>query len=439
VSKFDNSSKKPAKSKTSSANQSHKSLLSRLFSNNKFLILLSFIIAFSSWMVVSINSDEEVSLNITGVPVTVNLSDVATAEGLKVFSGADTTVTVVVQGNSLTVRNLQSSDFQVVAQNTSDIITPGTYPVDLVAKKSGFKTDYSIVSVLPATVNLFVDRPTSKDFDIVNNLSYEVTPNYYSSANFNPLISISGPESLVKKVDRVEINGEIKGVLQQTTDIEQPIILYDVNNNVIDEPLLSYIQQIPVKIAVMPQKKVPLTVSFANTPAGLSGKIKYSITPNTIQIAAEQSALDAIKDVTLDPIDFRQLAAGQQKIVKTITLPADCKNINNTTEAEVVVDFSGYATHELSATTFKSENIPSGFNIMVITQNITVQVVGPKDEVAKLTAADITGVLDFSQKQDNSFADGASMEMPVVFEVNTKYKNCWVKGEYTANVEVSAD
>ena len=142
-----------------------------LFNNDRFLLILSFIMAFFIWLAVSVNSGEIANYSIPNIPVTMELSEDAGNDGLSVVSinGVsvdDFTTTVKVKGNSVTVGSLKSSDIQVYGTNLGTIATSGTYNVTLMAKQLGIKNNYDIISIDPSEVTVVVDRNITKEFVI---------------------------------------------------------------------------------------------------------------------------------------------------------------------------------------------------------------------------------------------------------------------------------
>ena len=60
--------------------------LNVLFNNDRFLLILSFVVSFFIWTAVSAGSGETVNYPVTNVPVTMELSEDAENDGLSVVS-----------------------------------------------------------------------------------------------------------------------------------------------------------------------------------------------------------------------------------------------------------------------------------------------------------------------------------------------------------------
>ena len=70
--------------------------LSRLFKNNKFLIIISLVISISVWVAMSFSDSNETTATISNIPIQITLSDDAVDHGLQIFTGHDQTASVTV-------------------------------------------------------------------------------------------------------------------------------------------------------------------------------------------------------------------------------------------------------------------------------------------------------------------------------------------------------
>ena len=78
------------------------------------------------------------------------------------------------------------------------------------------------------------------------------------------------------------------------------------------------------------------------------------------------------------------------------------------------------------------EGLPEDYTYEVTSKSINVTVIGPKEDINKLTQKNITAVIDTS----NSSGKTGSVEMPVTFRFSG-VKTCWAYGTYHANVTIS--
>ena len=417
----------------------NKGFISRLLSHNFVLLILSFIIAFGAWFIINMNSETETNVTISDIPITIELTQEALDDGLQIFSGNDVTASVEVSGNRVTVGSLSPSDIQVTANQASSIISPGTYTLSLSAKKTGAKTNYNIESsVTPANITVFVDRLKEAEFDIENQLVYEVSDGYYASATFSESkVSVSGPETEVSQIDSVAVMGTIEGELSDTVTIEKSIIYLDKDGNELELPLTTAdIDTVEVALTVYPVMDVTLQVDVANAPSSYP---RISISPSTIKIAGPQDSLDEIEDnaISIGTIDFTKLS--NEKITNSydISLPSNCKNLSGEAVASVSIDLSSNVQKTVSckiAGSLDSDTYKTDFS----SNNIDITVIGPKDVVEEITASNISVIADFTDKLSGvTSSNTVSVEVPLTVTLSSDFDECWIYGSYTANVNIS--
>lgn len=411
------------------------SFIARLFRNNKFLLLISLLISFIVWISMGVDTAEEITKMITGIPISINLSDEAIDDGLRIFSGEDTTASISVTGNRVTLGTMTNADVQIVAQQASTILAPGTYTLELSAKKAGVKTNYEFASgVTPSVVTVYVDRLKEITLDVEDQLEYKVEDNYYAATVFsNPQITISGPESEVSKIDKAVVSGNVSGTLTDVKNFEADIVLLDENGKEVQGSLLNLsASTTSVTINVLPTATIPLTVEPVNT-TGTAGK--YTIEPSEITVAAPLETLEALEEtgISVGTLDYSEISNSEKQFSYKIELPSDCKNLSNTTNATVKVNYTSYTTKKVTVTNFEYINLSDDLNASIITTELSVSLIGPESELSSITADKITAVVDLSKN-----TTATKTENDVTFKFDSSIKNSWIYGKYKANVDITA-
>lgn len=114
------------------------------------------------------------------------------------------------------------------------------------------------------------------------------------------LVSLSGPESLVSRVDRAEVSVDVAG-LSQDVRTDASIRLYDADNNLVeDKNLKKSLDQVKVNIEILQTKRVPLAFTSMGTPAdgyAVTGEIESS--PSTVLIAGKGNAIKNISQIDI--------------------------------------------------------------------------------------------------------------------------------------------
>lgn len=419
-----------------------------LLRNSNFLLFISFLLSCVFWVAFASTSDEESFTIVSDVPVTIELSEQAQKEGLKVYRGGDTRVTVQVKGNRLTVGSIASGDIQVLAQNTSSITVANTYALSLSAKKAGVKTDYEIVSVTPSVINVTVDKERKQEFPISKNINTsEVTlptnktseiSGYYIS---QPVLAqdkviVTGPEQEVKKISKVQVSDNITGEQRENIIKRLPVQLLDSDGDKIESELLTVTpSEVDVTIQILQEKEIPVVPSFSNVPAGIDIDEIVSVTPSTITIASTEYVLEDFTRITLDPIDFNSLDPTTTQVTRNITLPNGCINLSDEQQAKVIFNLEDYTSTVATLSNIQLKNVPRGYSAQVSTKSISVSIAGPKEIISEISKEDISATVDLSV-----LAEGfeGSQELPVIIGMSNQLaKKCWCfNSENTVNVSV---
>lgn len=412
----------------------------KLFTNSKFLLLLSFVLACIFWVAFASTSDEESITVVSDVPVTIELPEQAKNDGLRVYRGGDTKVTVQIKGNRITVGSISSGDIQVLAQNTNSINVANTYALALSAKKVGVKTDYEIVSVTPSVINVTVDKERQQEFSISKNIDTSAvtlpSTGYYIS---QPVISqdkviVTGPEQEVKKINKVQVYDKITGEQKENIVKKLPVQLLDSAGEQIESDLLSITPtMIDTTIQILPKKEIPVVPSFVNVPNGVDVEKIAKVSPSTVTVASTEGVLEGLTEIRLDPVDFNKLSPTTTQLTRNITLPTGCVNLSDEQQAKISFNLSGYTSTVVTVSDIKLKNVPKGYSAQVSTKSIDISMAGPTDIISEFTTENISATVDLS-----TLAEGfeGSQELPVIIGMSQLNK-CWCfNSETTVNISV---
>ena len=422
-------------------NIKHNTILSRFFSHNITLLVLSFILAFVIWFIISAQTDS--SVTISGIPITVELSDTAKAEGLEPFIDSNITASVEVSGNRISVGSLSSEDIMVYPDDIGSIVTPGKYTLLLRAKKASDKTNYQIESVgSPSYVTLRVDRRQELTLTIENRISVELMDSkHYASKTLTPgTIHVSGPEVEISKIAAAAVFDSIEVGSAETTTVSEKVRFYDSDG---DELELTYsttdVDEVEVTIIVMPVKEVELTVDTEGAPENCP---EIKIDPETVKIAGSQTALNAVKDkLSIETLSFAALKNEKYSETLTISAPEGCRIISgeNNMKATYTIDLSSYETASFTCSITTPKDIENAYDIdYIYGSTVTVEVCGPESVLSSLTQAKITAEADFTNYL-SGVKDSATTNISVPIKITLTGNNttCWVYGTYTAEVNIS--
>ena len=412
------------------------SFLSRLLSNGYVLFGFALIISLVAWFYMSFTSSAtDTTYVINDVPIQTDLSDEAKNLKLQMFISDENKASVTVSGNRTAIGLVHKNDVNVTAA-TGSINSPGNYTLAVTANKRSNISNFEIKSVTPSSIPVMVDYYKESDFQIQDGIVYKAADDYYSAVSFEKdTIKISGPQSEVLKIKKVTAKAELSGTVKSTNEIDAEIVLLDEKDNEISSKYITLSDtSVKATITVLPQKTVPVKPVFTGKPEGLTlSNSILTVQPKEIVLAGPEESLKSVESVMLEPIDFSNVE-NKKNVFENLgfTVPEQCKVINNETTAKITLDLSSMASKKLTVSQFTTEGLSSDYTSEITSKSISVTVIGSKSDIEKLTASNVTAVLDTS---DFSGKTG-SVEMPVTIRfsgVNT----CWALGSYQANVTIT--
>lgn len=421
--------------------KSKKINLNRLFYSNKFILVFSLILAFFAWIAISISSNgPETTSNITNIPLKIELSQAAKDEGLEVYyPNGEKTASVNIKGNSLALSKIKSNDITITAPQADTIVESGTYDLALVAKGTSNTTGYTIDqdSLSIKSVRVLVDVKTSANFEVKSNINYSVDPEYFASgATFNPgNISINGPENIVSKIANLQVDYNISKPLVASKSFFAPISIYDTNGNAITdaEKSLLNISNTDTKVDMQVLKKatLPIKATFLNQPGNFDYNSMVSLEDNNIDIACDEAGLKDMQFISLDPIDFSDVNENNLEFNQKVNLPENCKNLSNQYNIKVTLNLNNIASKVINITDFNIKNVPENTAANVVTKDLNVTIVGPKDKIDQINAQDISAQVDLASNSDFR----GNLETPIDLKINN-FDDFWINGSYKVNISV---
>lgn len=412
-------------------------MIKKKLTNNLLLKILSLAIALAIWLLVA-NINDPVVVTSYDVPVTIQNSAYLESGG-KTYQVLEQQqmVTVILRGNSSVVEN-RTGDIQAVADLTQ-IVDMDTTPVMVPVTATCDRVAAEDISVVPAAIGIEIEDMVSKDFtitvtagDTTPSADYEV-----GTMEANPeKVTITGPESLIDKIDRVmaEVNTT---PMNEDTTITSRLIIYDKNQDTLDETEMNYLKfdigQPVVDIHVdlwRVRGDIQLAVNYSGSPAPGYQVGDVTITPSTISVAGTDEALAqlAVEGNTIEiPADAVVLDGQDSDVETRLTLseymPDDLVVANNVETAIVNVSIIPEGSQEFRVATrdITIENLDDKLRLVFDTDSVTVRVRETGGQINDLTADEISlsadmkdrGAGDYEIQLEADLPDGYELLVPV--------------------------
>lgn len=385
--------------------------LSRRF----WLKLLSLLLAILLWnYVVSANTSITRSKLISGVSGYVTGQSTLTTYGLALL----TDPTEQLSNLSVEVQVAQSMYSQVSVENVqvtadmSSVRTAGTQEVPLKATTSYGR----VVSILPDSVTLTFETLDSRLIPVNVEISGEKSDSlWYNVSRTNPTaITVSGAASVVRSIAQARVYTDVSGADDSYVRAEPYVLLDGEGNEISQTSLTRSASSITVSADVYHTKELPVSNDIEDV---VTGRVadgytisEITIQPESITVAAEESLLDGISELMLEPVNVDGLSQSFSARAKVSRL-SDFKNMSN---EEVYVNItiteetvSEWIDNTVLTFVGKAENL----NLEWQPGSVQVYVTGPRSVVEALKETGIPVTVNLTDMQAGSYS--CTLNFPV--------------------------
>lgn len=294
--------------------------LRQLFSNTKFLVVFSIVVAFIFWVVVALEYAPVVENEIKDIPVKIDMNNsVPDKLGLQIFGQSDYTINVTVRGNRYIVGGdlLTADDFEATAQ-TAYVDSAGKHSLVVKVTAKDANADYEIVSKSADYIEVFFDKYAEKEVEVTPRIiseldDYTADDYMFDKADIfydTKTVKVSGAQTEVNSITAAYADIPIEKKLTQSETIDASVVLS--NGSDLDSKYVKINGEsnlkIPVTLPVYKMQTSAVSVSFKNTPSDyINSPLVYSISPSRVRVAVLQNGSDTTNSLEIGSIDFTQI------------------------------------------------------------------------------------------------------------------------------------
>ncbi len=417
--------------------------LRQLFSNTKFLVIFSIVVAFIFWIVVALEYAPVIENEIKDIPVKIDMNNsVPDKLGLQIFGQSDYTINVTVRGNRYIVGGdlLTADDFEATAQ-TAYVDSAGKHSLVVKVTAKDANADYEIVSKSTDYIEVFFDKYAEKEVEvtprIISDLDDYTADDYMFDKDDiiydTKTVKVSGAQTEVNSITAAYADIPIEKKLTQSETIDASVVLSDGSD--LDSKYVKINGEssltVPVTLPVYKMQTSAVSVSFKNTPSDyINSPLVYSISPSRVRVAVLQNGSDTTNSLEIGSIDFSQITPSNGSFTFLASNVKTAKFLDGTTSFSVEVNTDGLSTKTLEP----------GINSIMITGgsgvsagNVDLDSIGQITVVGTQTALNSVnaGMLEISINLTNTKLEEGENTVPITVTLKNS-KNCWVSGSYTA-------
>lgn len=363
--------------------------------NNLGLKILAFLAAVTLWFLV-VNIDNPVTdRTFTDIPVTVVNDDIVTASNrtYQILDGTQQ-VNVTVTATRQELSRITADDIHAVA-DMRELTLSTQVPIQVTIEGHSYEEAYST----PRNLQVKIEEEARNNFPITPTTIGTVREGYViGNLRADPEgVTIRGPKSVLNSINRVCAEVDVSG-LSENAELEANLILYDVNNNVIDQTLLVNNlgdEGVSVEVELYQTKNVPIDIDTS----GISAAEGYSIgeiscEPQEVLLSGDEDTMKELDEIQI-PESELELAGLTERTERTVDiteyLPDGVTLVDpnaNNVVVTIPVNQPGAQVFEVSTNSIVVSNLASNLEVSYgTTVDLELQIRGPEETLQSLTLA----------------------------------------------------
>lgn len=362
-------------------------------SNNTKLKLISLLSAIVLWMYVMAVVDPEETKLFEDIPVSItNLNDLSDKD-LVIYPDTEVTTSVYVTGKLSTIQKMSKEDISVYGQINNPIegkneIYLKVTPAQRVTYE--FKNSIAIVNL-----EKIITENKKIEVEVTGDIKQDIDT--LELENNNEEVEVSGPRSLVEKVEKIEA---ILNSNKQTDDFDISLDLkpVDKKGNVVSGVELKT-SSLNAKVTLLKEKTVPIKVNIEG-----ENTENYKLSQDTVYIKGKRELVDKIEYISTQPINLSSIPKNTTMDISLIIPNGITSNIKS---VSATLNISNSLTSEFI---YNSNEVKIKNNVNNIdTSNIkipdTITVNIEYDDTEKIDKQDITLYIDLSKENSSGKYD----------------------------------
>ena len=366
----------------------------RRLTANLGLKVLAFFSAVFMWLVV-VNIDDPVTeKTYTGILVSVINEEVVTTTN-RTYQIVDNTqeVMVTVSANRSVLNKIRSEDIIAVA-DMKELSLGTQIPIEVSIPRYKYEKVYTS----PVNLQVKIEDEAKNNFPITPSTIGTVREGYVlGDLKPNPeKVTLRGPKSVIDSISRVVAEANVSG-LSENADIEGRLILYDVNNNVIDQTLLANNlgkDGVSVRVTLHQIRSVPVKPDSSMITAATGCKVSnVMVEPKEVRVTGEEEDLDKLDEIEIPAEDLAisDLTERTERMVDISSyLPEGVTLVDENAGSVVVtilIEQPGVKNYEVSTSSITVNNLAEDLELSYGSVDLEIQIRGPEEILKVFTVA----------------------------------------------------
>lgn len=382
------------------------------------MIILSLLLAILIWLVVAMTLYPSIPKTIENIPLSVDIAGSPAADsGLSVISCDVDTVDVQLVGSRTQIGNLNAENLTAYV-DYENVTSTGKKTLSIKVK-SDSGINYEVKSITPSTAVVELDKYDTLPFEVkpkIPNVKYAegktIDPDEFTCEP--DIINITGPSAQLAKISSVYAVSNRNLTLDSSYTLNSDEVqLFSEDGTRIDaSSLLFDTSTFTINIPVLTQKTVKPVVQILNAPTDFDQScLDFKMSADSLTIASNNSFSEIPDTLDIGKIPLSDLDIGYSNTfdISSVLETSGMINKSGIDSITVTLNDEGLAKKEivLDGSSIRLSNTPNdNYDYDILTQKLTISVIGPEGVISELTASDFTADVnllnaDTSQDQFN--------------------------------------
>ena len=382
------------------------------------MIILSLLLAILIWLVVAMTLYPSIPKTIENIPLSVDIAGSPAADsGLSVISCDVDTVDVQLVGSPTQMGNLNAENLTAYV-DYENVTSTGKKTLSIKVK-SDSGINYEVKSITPSTAVVELDKYDTLPFEVkpkIPNVKYAegktIDPDEFTCEP--DIINITGPSAQLAKISSVYAVSDRNLTLDSSYTLNSDEVqLFSEDGTRIDaSSLLFDTSTFTINIPVLTQKTVKPVVQILNAPTDFDQScLDFKMSADSLTIASNNSFSEIPDTLDIGKIPLSDLDIGYSNTfdISSVLETSGMINKSGIDSITVTLNDEGLAKKEivLDGSSIRLSNTPNdNYDYDILTQKLTISVIGSEGVISELTASDFTADVnllnaDTSQDQFN--------------------------------------
>lgn len=419
------------------------SLFQRFYASRPAMMIASVVIAIVLWFVISIAIYPTTPRTIHHVPLRVEVAGTPVEEsGLSVIDFDVEEVTVQIEGNRSRIGNLDAENLYAVA-NVDNVTSAGAKNLSIEVKSSD-NVQFTVKSISPSRVNVTFDnivtvpiavRPSAPNITFAEGCVLD-EENYFATPSE---IDVTGPQRQLEQVAYAMAETTQKEQLSASKILtSENLMFYNEKGVQVDDTDFSYdVAAFSIAVPVLYQKTMDITYQITNAPSNFDlDSLDLNLSEQKITLAAPNASMDEMTEFNIGSISLSDIDLDYSNDF-VVTVPEDYVNQSGFSTVNLSLNADGLMKKDFVISDIGIINAPASYDFDVLTQQLTVSIIGPEDVVSEMDASDITVNVDLlSYSTQAEAVDGDTVTFNYAPTIScARYNTVWAVGDYRVAVQ----